>query len=270
MQTCLVVSGPAQFAALAFKDSLEKGVQCVADLGFDAVELAIRDPEQVDASGLKTLLQKLGLPVVAIGTGQAYGEEGLSFTDPRAEVRWAAIERVKKHIDLAAKLDAMVIIGLIRGRRVDGVTQEQAVQWLLEALCQCAGHAVPQQVRLVLEPINRYETNLLNTVAETMDLIRQSGCSNIGILYDTFHANIEEADMHRAIREAGQLLWHVHTADSNRWAPGFGHLDFTSLVVTLRGIGYRGALSAEILPLPDPESSARQAREFLKKLTRSH
>lgn len=268
MQTCLVVSGPAKFAALAYKDSLEKGIQRVADLGFDAVELAVRDPEQVDAAGLQELVTKLGLPVVAIGTGQAYGEEGLSFTDPDETIRRAAIERVQKHIDLAGKLQAMVIIGLIRGRCGEGITREQAMSWLREALVQCGEYATARQVRLILEPINRYETNLLNTVAETLDLIKQTGCRNIGLLYDTFHANIEEADMHAAIRAAGPLLWHVHTADSNRWAPGFGHLDFAALVQTLQEVGYRGALSAEILPLPDPESSARQSRDFLQKLAR--
>lgn len=88
----------------------------------------------------------------------------------------------------------------------------------------------------------------------------------IGILIDTFHMNIEEASIYESIKKSKDYITHVHIADSNRWAPGSGHLDFTRIITTLKEIGYPGYLSAEILPLPDPVSAARLAIEYLKEI----
>ncbi len=119
-------------------------------------------------------------------------------------------------------------------------------------------------VRLVLEPINRYESNWLNTVDEVMDLIARLGEDNVGVLPDAFHMNIEEADLPPALRRGGSLVWHVHVADSNRRAPGWGHLDVAGIVATLREIGYTGFVSAEILQHPTPEAAARQTAELMR------
>ncbi|MFQ6672056.1 MAG: TIM barrel protein, partial [Candidatus Tectimicrobiota bacterium] len=132
-----------------------------------------------------------------------------------------------------------------------------------EALRECAALAEEEGVRLVLEPLNRYETNLVNTVAEALQLIKEVGSEAMGLLFDTFHANIEEPSIEGSIRAAGSRLLHVHVADSNRWHPGAGHIDFAQIVATLREVGYDGYLSAEILPLPDPHTCARKTIEFL-------
>ena len=102
----------------------------------------------------------MDLAVPAIGTGQAWGEEGLSFTDPDEAIRRQAIERIKSHLPLAARFGAVVIIGLIRGIVKPGVEPDQAMDWLVEALRECCAAAEPLGVRLALEPINRYETTL--------------------------------------------------------------------------------------------------------------
>ena len=93
-------------------------------------------------------------------------------------------------------------------------------------------------------------------------------CTNVGLMLDVFHMNIEEADIAAALREAGSLVGHVHFADSNRQAIGFGHTAIEPIVATLREIGYAGYLSAEILPLPDPLSAARQTIESFRNVTR--
>jgi len=130
-------------------------------------------------------------------------------------------------------------------------------------------YAAQRGVELVLEPINRYETNFLNTVAETLAFLDEVAAPNVGLLFDTFHANIEEPSLAGSLRAAGQHLKHVHTADSNRWAPGSGHLDFAAVVATLRQSGYDGWLSAEILPLPgSAEQAAAQAIAHLRPLVR--
>ncbi|WP_003542279.1 5-keto-L-gluconate epimerase [Desulfotomaculum nigrificans] len=266
MLKCIVVSGPAKFEALAFKDDLYTSIKKVAALGYDTVELAIRDPNLVDAQSIKELVEQLNLPVVAIGTGQAYGEEGLSFTDLDPSIRAKAIQRIKDQVQFAAKFGAKVIIGLIRGKVQPGVEVKQAEEWLVSALQECADYAQPFGVTLVVEPINRYETNLINTVAETIEIIKRTSRTNLQVLFDTFHANIEESSILDSIREVAPYLGHFHVADSNRWAPGCGHLDFPSILDVLKEVGYSGAVSAEILPKPDPDSSARLTIEYMKRL----
>ncbi|HID87813.1 MAG TPA: sugar phosphate isomerase/epimerase, partial [Anaerolineae bacterium] len=109
---------------------------------------------------------------------------------------------------------------------------------------------------------------IVNTVAEALELLEEVGAENLGILFDTFHANIEEPSIEGSIRTAGDRLLHVHVADSNRWYPGAGHVDFARIVGTLREVGYDGHLSAEILPLPDPHTCAQRTMEFLERLVR--
>lgn len=266
MLKCLVISGPAKFEALAFKGDFAAVIKKVAGLGYDGVEMAVRDPGEVDARRIGELLEQLNLPLVAVGTGQAYGEEGISFTDPDAAVRRRAVLRIKDQIEFAAVFKALVIIGLIRGKIQPGVDPGRAGEWMISALRECSGYARDFGVDLVLEPINRYETNLVNTVAEALEVISTVGGTALKILFDTFHANIEEASITGSIIQAGRLLGHFHAADSNRWAPGCGHIDFPAVFKILEDIGYNGAVSVEILPKPDSDSSAGMAVSYLKKM----
>ncbi|HEY80006.1 MAG TPA: sugar phosphate isomerase/epimerase [Caldilineae bacterium] len=269
MKLAIVLSTqPAQFNAVAFKGDLEANIAKIAAWGYDGVELAIRDPRLVDGDALAALVQRYDLSVPAIGTGQAWGEEGLSFPDPDPAVRQAAIERVKSHIPLAARFDAVIIIGLLRGIVKPGVSQEQAMAWVVEALQECSAAAAPAGVRLALEPINRYETTLINTVRQGLDLIERVGAANFGLLLDTFHMNIEEPDMEESIRLAGDRIFHFHVADSNRWHPGAGHLDFASLLGTLFETGYEGFVSGEFMPEPDADTAAQRAIRFLRAIER--
>lgn len=253
----------AQFQAVTFKGDLATNAAKIAAWGYDGVELAIRDPRLVDGDELLRIAAAHGLDVPAIGTGQAWGEEGLSFTDPDPAVRVAAIERAQAHIPFAARSGAVIIIGLLRGIVKPGVDQEQAMAWLVTALRQCCAAAKPHGVRYALEPINRYETTLVNNVAQGMDLLERIGAENMGLLLDTFHMNIEDASIERSIRACGDRIFHFHVADSNRWHPGAGHLDFRSILDTLTAGGYRGYVSGEFLPLPDADTAAQRGLAHL-------
>jgi len=247
-----------QFQAASFSGSLAQNIADIAAMGYDGVELAIRDPKLVDVDALEALTREHGLRVPAIGTGQAWGEEKLSFTDPDLSVRRAAVERIKSHIPLAARFNAVIIIGLVRGIIKPGITHEQGMAWVCEALQECSAAAKPFGVRLALEPINRYETTLVNSVAQGMALIDQVGADNFGLLLDTFHMNIEEPDILQSISACGDRIFHFHVADSNRWYPGAGHLDFAGILSRLQSTGYDGFVSGEFMPLPDPLTAARE------------
>jgi sugar phosphate isomerase/epimerase len=245
---------PASFSALAYKGDWEQNIGKLKYMGFDGVELAVRDPNLLDAPLLKSLLAQHEMIVPAIGTGQAFGEDGLSFTHAESGIRRQALERVKSHVHLAADMGALVIIGLVRGKGEPDVSADQAQQWLIEALRELASEN--KKVKLAVEPINRYETDLINTVRSGLNLVEKIQMENIGLLLDTFHMNIEEPSITDSFASSKDRLFHVHIADSNRWFPGAGHIDFRAIIGVLDHIDYRGFLSAEILPLPDPDTAA--------------
>lgn len=257
---------PAQFQAATFKGDLEENLSQIASLGYDGVELAIRDPKLVDLEMLDSLVRKYNLQVPAIGTGQAWGEEGLSFTDPDPAIRRNAIERIKSHILVASRFGALIIIGLIRGIVKPGVGAPQAMEWLVEALQECSNAARPYGIRLALEPINRYETTLINNTSQGLKLIERVGAENFGLLLDTFHMNIEEPVIEESISRCRKHIFHFHVADSNRWYPGAGHLDFKSILNELFATGYEGWVSGEFIPMPDAAMAAHQSLTFLRKL----
>ncbi len=112
---------------------------------------------------------------------------------------------------------------------------------------------------LGIEPLNRYETNYINTVGEALEFLDLLGCANAGLLLDTFHMNIEEPSIEGGIDAARGRIVNVHLPDSNRRAPGWGHLDLASIVAKLRAVGYDGCLGMELLPIPSGEKAAAQA-----------
>lgn len=262
----VISTQPTRFAAVSLTDDFASTIAHLAKLGYDGVELAVRDPKLLDITGVRNILERHKLRVPAIGTGQAFVEEGLSFTDPDPSVRERAIARIESHIAMAKQLAAdapLVIIGLIRGR---SLTEPENILPLQDALTRSARAASVCNVRLAIEPINRYETSLLNTVAETLALIQRVDADNLGVLFDTFHANIEEESIESSLKACGARLFHVHVADSNRWAPGYGHTDFTSVISTLQGMQYNGWVSAEILQKPNVDLAMQTAIKTMRKL----
>lgn len=214
----------------------------VKTAGYAGVELAITDPTNIDPDIAKEALDSEGLRLLSITTGQAAGLEGLSLTSPDERIRRRTIERIEAHMDYVSRFGTVVIIGSLRGADGD-------VGLLTEALRECARHN--SKVRLALEPLNRYESRLVNTVADALDVVDRVGAENLGILADTFHSNIEEVNIGEAFRVPGDRLFHVHLADSNRHVPGYGHLDFSQVWDALSAIDYQQALVLEPLPRPN-------------------
>lgn len=269
IQTCMALSPTkARFAPLLFSGDLERGMQTASQLGYDGVELNLLDSESLDQTAILEWLQKYRLTVPSIGTGQSYFQDGLSLANPNQEVQSKVRERMCGHIRFASRLNARVVIGSIRGRLGDGseTDRQASYQTALDAVSFLGNHAAELGVELTIEPINRYETNFLNTIEETLYFIRATNCSNIGLLADTFHMNIEEADMLLSLQAAGRLLWHVHFADSNRYAPGMGHLDFQQLAGKLKEMDFQGYVSAEIIPVPDSDLAARKWMDGIRPL----
>jgi sugar phosphate isomerase/epimerase len=231
------------------------------------VEIFPPAPNAIDIAELQGLLDHHGLRVAAIGTGGGWLVHQWTLTHSDAAIRERAREFIRAVIDLAGGFAASAIIGSMQGRWAGEVTREQALAWLAEALEDLGEHAASHGVPLLYEPLNRYETNLLNRVGDTAEWLRTLTTKNVRILADLYHMNIEEPDLAAALTEAGSLVGHVHFADSNRRAIGLGHTAIGPIIEALRGIGYDGYLSAEILPLPDSEVAAKQTIESFRKYT---
>lgn len=258
---------PTKFQAVGAGD-WQKQISLLAHLGYDGVELAVRNPAQINKIKLERILRKNNLKVSAIGTGQVYLSEGLSLSDRSSAIRKKAVFRIKQHVSLAQALRSPVVLGLIRGNKSGGA-DKKSMDHLKESCRKICDEASRYAVPIVLEPINRYETCFLNNIEEALKFIRQIGYRGLKVLPDTFHMNIEEADICRSIEKAKNYIGHIHFADSNRKYPGAGHVDFISIISKLKQIGYAGFISAEILPLPNFEITAKKFMFFMNKKGRA-
>lgn len=248
-----------------FWEDLELGMKKTADLGFDGIELFTASADAIDPIHLKDLLEKYQLQLAAVGTGAGKVLHGWTLTDPDPEIRKKAISFISEMIAFGAKFGAPAIIGSMQGNVLPSGNREDTLAWLAEGLETLGNQAQSESVFLIYEPLNRYETNLLNTLGAGSAFLEKKELKNIKLLADLFHMNIEEDNLSQAIRKFGKHIGHVHFADSNRKPMGYGHTDMAPIVRTLKEIGYAGYISAEAFAFPDPDSAARQTiREFKK------
>ncbi len=161
-----------------------------------------------------------------------------------------------------------MIIGLLRGKISNCVSKKAFWDRLEKNLLICAEHARKREVTLAFEMINRYEADSLHSAAEGMAFLRKLGHPAIGIHLDTYHMNIEESDIEKAIMDSSDKLIHVHVADNDRCYPGHGHFDFGKLCEILQEISYSGALAVEALPYPDQGTAGRKSANCLQKFIR--
>jgi sugar phosphate isomerase/epimerase len=273
MRSAITVSlvPQARGGPFVFWKGLADAFAQAAAVGFDAVEIFPTSAEALDVAEVKMLCAQHGLAVAAVGTGGGWLVNKWTLTHADAAVREKARGFIRGIIDVAGSLGAPTIIGSMQGRWEGAVTRDQALVWLGEALEDLGEHAARYGVPLLYEFLNRYETNLFNRLGDTAAFLPTLRTKNVRILADLFHMNIEERDPAAALREGGSLVGHVHFADSNRQAIGFGHTKIAPVVAALRDIGYTGYLSAEILPLPDSPTAARQTIDsFRRALAEKH
>lgn len=241
-----------------FRSPLPEAFATAAVIGFDAVELFLPGPDFISAEELKSLATRHGLAIAAVGTGAGMLRHGLSITDEDKDQREAAMNFVLSMIDFGGQLGAPAILGSMQGRG--------SLDLLVTGLRLCGEHAAKYGLSFIYEPLNRYETHLFNRLGEAAKFLELHDLKNVALLADLFHMNIEERDLATAIREAGRHIGHVHFADSNRQAMGFGHTNPERVIAALKEIHYSGYLSAEIFPLPDPETAARQTISSIRSL----
>lgn len=247
-------------------DGIEAGCALAAELGFDGVEIFAPSPDAVDDDELRALLEKHDLELSAVGTGAGMVIHGLSLTDADEGKRAEARAFIKRIIDWGGAFKAPAIIGSMQGKWSLEVDKQTALELLADALEELGAHAEQYGVPLIYEPLNRYETNLINTVVEGVDLLGTLDTQNVKLLPDLFHMNIEEEDVAQAFRDGKGFVGHIHFVDSTRKACGWGHTDFGPIVEALVETGYDGYVSAECFAIPTSEDAARQTAAAYKEL----
>ncbi len=212
--------------------------------GFDGVELPLVRPSEFPVEKIRCSLQanQLACTICSILPGD------LSVISADAGIRRKTRAHLVDCVAVAADAGARIIagplyspVGFIPGRR----RTEDEWKWAVECYQSIGETLRIHGITLALEPLNRFETYFLNTTVDAVNLCGEINHPNVGILFDTFHANIEEKDVAAALRSAGSLLKHVHSCENDRGIPGTGHTDWPGVFRALRDIQYDGWLTIE-------------------------
>ncbi len=217
-----------------------------ADWGFDTVEIAAEDPLQLNAAVIKTALQKHNLRCISVAA--AFGpDRDLRGTD---EQQQTSIKYIKDTIDFTKAVGGEMVVGPLYSSvgRADAVSakeyalQEQIVVAHLQDLCK---YAVAKEIKLAIEPLNRFETDFINTCDQGLSLIEKVGSDSLYLHLDTFHMNIEEKNLGNAIIKAGDQLALLHACGTDRGTPGWDHTNWEGIKTALEKINYKGQLVIE-------------------------
>jgi len=230
-------------------------LESLKQMGYDAVELPIFAADDAKFTEWGGRLDYLGLERTAVTIRNA--EDNPISADPA--VRAKGVDATKAVLDSCAAAGCSTLvgpyhsaIGLFSGA---GPTEDEW-NWGVESMRQVAEHAGHVGVTLGIEPLNRFETYLLNTHADAARFAKEVDHPNCRVMYDTFHANIEEKQIPDAIRSCADVLCHVHISENDRSTPGTGHIRWAENFDTLKEIGYDGLLVVEAFGLALPEIAA--------------
>lgn len=254
-----------------------------AGLGLDAVEIPLMELDAVDPAAIRSAADAAGVELVT----STVLDEHTDPTSERPSVRDAAFEQLRRCVEAAAAMGAPVLGGVIyaaHGRLIDGRPERIHYERAADVLRALARHARPLGVRLGIEPVNRYETFLVNTAAQALELAELVGDDAIGIHLDAYHMNIEEEEFGEPVRRVADRLVHFHLSESHRGIPGRGTVDWRAIVDALDEVEYDGYVGlesfAEVSPAmrsatciwrdlaPDSDTLVREGLAFLKALSR--
>ncbi|HEY8549534.1 MAG TPA: sugar phosphate isomerase/epimerase family protein [Vicinamibacterales bacterium] len=212
--------------------------------GFDGVEVPIFRPSVFPAAALRARLQGEGLACTAVSALV----RGQSLVTEDAQVRQRTLDHLRAMVAAAAEAGATILagpfynpVGEMTGRRRTGDEWSRLVDALRELGPALDAHGIT----LAIEPLNRFETYVLNTQAEAATLCREVGHPRVGVLFDTFHATIEEKDLGASLRGLGETLAHVHISENDRGIPGSGHVPWQAVFDALTEMRYDGWLTIE-------------------------
>ncbi len=225
-------------------EPIDVTVRRLARYGYKSIEIS-GEPDVFDTKDLRRLLTENG---IACWGAVSLMFEGRDLIHADEAVRASSIGYLNECVTMVKELDGyeMTIVPSQVGKVAPMDTPEQEWAWAVDSLKEVYAHGQGEGIRIALEPLNRFETNFLNRADQAVLLAEAVG-ADCGVCLDTFHLNIEEADMLEAIRNSKERLVDFHVADNNRMACGMGSLDWPLIVRTLKEVGYDGALTVEFV-----------------------
>ena len=242
---------------------LKQNLLEAVEVGTDSVEIHLADPELVDVKEVKEILGNK-VTVSAIGTGLSCGKYGLALTSGDDETLQKTYKFLRAYIDLAAELDAGIIIGSIRGKNEKNLPINEYETAFIEAMKPVIEYAREKNTLVFLETINHYELPFYNSLETMGALIRKIDSEFVKIHIDTFHMNIEDTTVYECVKEIKDIIGHVHIADNTRLEPGTGTFDFKSFKRALEEIGYTGAISMECFNPNDERRAIVEGLNYLR------
>jgi sugar phosphate isomerase/epimerase len=236
----------------------------LASLGYQGVELTASHPMPYTIEEVRALTRKHRLPVVSLLSGWSYANENLCLSSPRADVRQRAVDRLIEYAGHAARLGAVLVVGLMQGLRSDEADEAEANRRIASCLRPVADAGVERGTTVVLEPVNHLQVGFNHTAAEAAAMVERVGSPGLSYMLDTIHLNIEERSILETIRVHGRRIRHFHLCETNGGPFGTGNLDFPSVLRTLAEVGYSHFASVKIYRRVDWEEAARGAMAFLR------
>ena len=226
-------------------EPLERSLDRARSLGYTSIELA-GEPDQYPIDETRRLLEHYNIKCWGTVTLQ-HGTRDLTAADPQQ--RRATIDYMKDVVLMCAELGGQIVtvVPARVGKIVPTSTPENEWKWVVEGLREVAAFAQEKNVKIGLEPLNRFETYFLNRTNQALVLADEVGYG-CGITFDVFHLALEEKDMFAAMRACGSRIVDIHIADNNRLAAGDGSFDWDKIMAVIREIGYDGGLAFESMP----------------------
>ena len=237
-------------------------------LRYQGVDLFVDNVSSDQTSKIVNLLRITGLQIGVVMPAHLTKEK-LFLGDPDIKIRETAICRIKEIIQFSSSVGGMVSLGLVRGNCAPNESMEAFENRLAASIRDIAGFAEEKNVKLLIEPINRYEINNINTLDEAVRFIKKYHLP-VYIMADTFHMNIEEKKLEESLIDALPYIQHIHFVDSNRYAPSMGHTNLESLYKILLLKKYNGFLCLETLPTDNWKRCALYGYEFFSKMEQKY
>ncbi|MCL2000557.1 MAG: sugar phosphate isomerase/epimerase [Planctomycetes bacterium] len=253
-------------APIILRGDMDYIAQTAKGMGYQAIELQMRDPQRFDAKKLRQIADQAGLAFCAIATGREFVENGLCLISDDPAMRRAATDKLKLHIDMAETLDAMVIVGTMRSKITDFSRFDHYLGFLTEAKLELAEYAAGKNVIILVENILAGVSNYLNTMRQVTDYVNRLARPNILIHLDTYSMLMEDNNILEAVEYSAPKLKYVHFADSARLYPGGGNVDFKTFMKILKRVGYNGYVAFECVPLPDELTCAKNCLDYIRAL----
>jgi D-psicose/D-tagatose/L-ribulose 3-epimerase len=219
-------------------------IEHARDLGFDAIEIPLMDPGEIDARKIRERAESSGLHVL----GSLALPEGADPAHEDPGIRRHGRNTLLRCVDLTAAMGGTILTGVIYsaiGRRIDRRPDDSDYERSAAVLCEVARHGAERGVTIGIEPVNRYETFLVNTAAQALRLRELVGEPNVGVHLDAYHMNIEENDFYTSTLSVLPHLVHFHLSESHRGIPGRGTVDWQSIMRALADGGYTGYVGLE-------------------------